>query len=352
MVKEYKYIIVGAGLSGLVTAHKLKQRGEEDFIILESRSRIGGRVLTKDHIDFGATWLQTDHTTLLGLLDELNIEVFDQYSKGQSVLVYSSMSPAHYFEMDASQPASKRIVGGTRKLIDTLYKSVEDKVVLDTEVLGIQNQGTTILIKTTDKSYVGAKVVFTLPALLASELTFEPSLPSSLKEAMEQTHTWMSNAIKVGIHFETPFWKKKGFSGTVIGQASPVVELYDHTNFEENTFILKGFVNESLRELTIDTRRERILNFLEKYLGEEVQNYLSYEEKDWSLDTYTSGKKLNSYYLSPQYGIPIFQDLYYDSKLVFSGTETSESYGGYLEGAVRSGVNAFKLISNESDQVK
>ena len=347
MVKKYKYLIVGAGLSGLLTAYKLKQIGEEDFIILESRSRVGGRVFTKNNIDLGATWLQSSHTELLKLLEELNIKTFDQYSKGKSVLVYSTMSPAHYFEMDSSQPSSKRIVGGTQSLIDVLFEVVKDKVLFDIEVLTMKNSIETVLIETSDQNFEANRVVSTLPPLLASQIKYVPSLPNNLVKTMEVTHTWMSNAIKLGIHYKIPFWRKKGLSGTIIGQASPVVELYDHTNFTSDTFVLKGFVNESLRELTVEQRKDRIISFLEKYFGEEIQNYTGYEEKDWSKDTFTSGNNLKSYYLSPQYGNPIFQKTFYNSKLLFSGTETSQSFGGYLEGAVRSGINAFKILSNE-----
>ncbi|WP_152287394.1 flavin monoamine oxidase family protein [Flavicella marina] len=347
MVKKYKYIIVGAGLSGLVTAYKLLQNGEEDFIVLESRSRVGGRIFTNNHIDLGATWLQNSHTELLQLLQELNVHTFEQYSKGKSVLVYSSMSPAHYFEMDTSQPSSKRIVGGTKALLDGLYNKVKEKIVLNEEVVAMHDQGDSVLLETKNLKLKGEKVVCTLPPLLASEVTYVPNLPDRLIEVMKGTHTWMSNAIKVGIQFKTPFWREKGLSGTIIGQASPLVELYDHTNFASDIFVLKGFVNESLRELSPELRKIKIINFLEKYFGKEIRNYIRYQEKDWSQDMFTSVAQLKSYYLSPQYGNPIFQKLFFESKLLFSGTETSDFFGGYLEGAVRSGINAFKILSNE-----
>ena len=47
-----KYIIVGAGLSGLTSAYQLEKAGETDFVILESRDRMGGRIHTNDGIDF------------------------------------------------------------------------------------------------------------------------------------------------------------------------------------------------------------------------------------------------------------------------------------------------------------
>ena len=50
-----KTIIIGAGISGLTIASKLEN---EDYIILEARERIGGRVFTNDkNIDDGAAWV-------------------------------------------------------------------------------------------------------------------------------------------------------------------------------------------------------------------------------------------------------------------------------------------------------
>ena len=43
--KKPRVIIIGAGFAGLAAAYKLSQR-KIDFIILEARSRIGGRVFS------------------------------------------------------------------------------------------------------------------------------------------------------------------------------------------------------------------------------------------------------------------------------------------------------------------
>lgn len=349
MQKNVKHIIIGAGLSGLVTAYKLLQSGETDFLIIEARNRVGGRVYTKNSIDLGATWLQGYHSELLGLLNELNIEVFDQYSEGQSMLVYSSMAPVHFFEMDKEQAPSMRINGGSRSLIAALYELVKEKVVLNEAVISIEESKELIVVNTSKKTYHSSNLVITLPPLMASNLKYSPNLPGDLLYAMQKTHTWMSNAIKVGLEFDSAFWRAKGFSGTVIGQASPVIELYDHSNAEGTSFSLKGFVNESLRELSKEERKERILSFLETHFGKEIRSYIRYTVKDWSIDKFTSGEKLNSYYLSPQYGNTVFQKMYFNSKVVFSGTETAQAYGGYLEGAVRSGMNAYAMITKQNE---
>ena len=48
-------LIIGAGLSGLYLAYKLEQQGK-DYLILEARDRLGGRIHDHDGLDLGPTW--------------------------------------------------------------------------------------------------------------------------------------------------------------------------------------------------------------------------------------------------------------------------------------------------------
>ena len=120
-----KFIIVGAGLSGLVTGYKLLLSGEKNFLILESRDQVGGRIVTSGGIDLGATWFQYFHTHFAQLLTELGIERFEQYAKGKNMLVHSNTAPAHFFKSDPSGQASYRVKGGSIAIINAclLYTS-------------------------------------------------------------------------------------------------------------------------------------------------------------------------------------------------------------------------------------
>lgn len=343
-VKKVKFIIIGGGLSGLTTANVLLEKGEEDFIILEARNRAGGRIFTKEGIDLGATWFQEQHIYTHELLKKYNLDSFTQYSRGKSVLIYNSMAPAHLFESDPNIAGAKRICGSSEALIKALSKPVTANLELDSPVTSIEMLDHYLEVKVSDQSYHAEKVIICIPPKIAKNIEYTPPLPDKLIEVMQNTHTWMSNAIKVGISYPEAFWKKKGLSGTIIGQIGPVIELYDHCNALENKYSLMGFVNEGLREETKASRKERILTYLEKHLGPEAGNYKSYIEKDWSKEKYTSGKSLKSVYMSPQYGNPIFEKTFLDGRLYFSGTETSSVFGGYLEGAIYSGLNTTKRI--------
>lgn len=345
-IKHSKHIIVGAGLSGITTAYRLLKSGEKDFIILEARSQIGGRILTKKGIDLGATWFQEQHQHVQALIEELDIDKFPQYQEGKSILVYSSMAPAHYFESDTSGPVANRLSGGSIQLIEALSETLRHKIQLNVQVDSIHDSENELVLKTNKDTYSAKKVIVSIPPKLASGLDYKPALPENLQHAMQKTHTWMSNAIKVGLKYRKPFWRTKQLSGTIIGQIGPVIELYDHNNINNDTYALMGFVNEALRDVSPEERKQKILYYLEKYLGSESLDYIDYHEKDWSKDLYTSCENLKSVYMSPTYGNPLYKSFYMNHKLLFSGTETSSEYGGYLEGAVRSGeYAAAKLLS-------
>lgn len=340
-----KYIIVGAGLSGLTSAYFLNKLGETDFLILESRDRVGGRILTKNEIDFGATWFQDYHENVADLLTDQKIEKFYQYNTGESILIYNCMAPAHYFQNDPDTPSAYRISGGSSTLIDSLASSISSKKIkTDTFVSDIIEDNDSLLVRTNNGTYRGQKVIVTIPPAIASKISFFPKLPISLIKTMRSTHTWMSNAIKVGLTFETPFWRAKNLSGTLMGQMGIITELYDHSDVEEKKFALMGFVNEALRDIPAKDRKVKVLDYLQKYLGDDILDYTTYKEKDWSLDRNTSCPKTKSIYMCPCYGNPKFEKFYLNNKLLFSGTETSSVYGGYMDGAIYSGILAAKKV--------
>lgn len=339
-----KYIIVGAGLSGLTTANKLVKAGETDFVLLESRDRVGGRILTNDGIDLGATWFQTHHHHVLDVLEELGVSKFHQFSKGRSVLVYSTMAPEHYFESDPNAPSAYRVSGSSSAMIQKLAEPVRDRIRLQTVVSEISEIGNEIVVQTDKGIFSAEKVVVTIPPKIATRIEFKPELSEVVMRAMDSTHTWMSNAIKVGLTFKTPFWRTKNLSGTIIGQVGAVTELYDHSSAEDNSYALMGFVNEGLCDSSPEQRKQHILEYLIKYLGTEIETYLTYEEKDWSQDWNTSCETIKSVYMSPSYGNPLFTETYMNGRLIFSGAETSALYGGYMDGAIYSGILAAKKV--------
>src|SRR6056300_623657 len=96
-------IIIGAGLSGLLIAYRLKKENIP-FKILEARNRIGGRIFTdygadQTPVEMGATWFGNQHSRLIDLLDELNIGYFEQFMDGKVFFQPFSASPAQSIQI-------------------------------------------------------------------------------------------------------------------------------------------------------------------------------------------------------------------------------------------------------------
>jgi monoamine oxidase len=78
-----KVLIVGAGIAGLTAAYRLRQAGVSVDII-EARNRVGGRMRSLANaagsgvtVELGGEFIDTDHTKLRSLAQELGLEIAD-----------------------------------------------------------------------------------------------------------------------------------------------------------------------------------------------------------------------------------------------------------------------------------
>ncbi|QCK16536.1 flavin monoamine oxidase family protein [Mangrovivirga cuniculi] len=337
-------IIVGGGLTGLIAAYRLKQKGINNFLVLEAQNRWGGRIDTFNHnnlpIELGPTWVHADHTELLTLLKEIEIPVFPQYNKG--IARYEMHGQVQSFIPPEGQAPSYRIGGGTEKLTDQLSKHLnEDQFRLSTYVRSITNQDGALLIKDREgNEYYGKKVIVTLPPrLIVENISFDPELPGDLQKLMHSTYTWMSSYIKSAIVYDQPFWKEKGFSGMAFSQDGPMTELHDHTDINDDGYALQGFVSPDKQYVSLSKseREKLIIRQLEGLFGPEAGDYAAYYEKNWSSDPYSAVQGDQLMPSKHLYGHGLYQKSYFDDRLMFACTETAPQSGGFMEGAVIAG---------------
>lgn len=351
-MKNQSIGIIGGGLSGLSAAYYLKKEGISCTII-EARDRLGGRIYTKydEHdapLELGATWLGKKHQFLIDILTELKIAVFEQYMGKYAVYEPISTSPPQLVTMPHNPDPTYRIKGGTSVLISQLAAHLDQEAIkLNTKVSSIKLYNDKIILYTENQTFEFDQVIITLPPkLFLNTIKFEPSIPQNIMDIGQSTHTWMSESIKVALTYAKPFWKEKNPIGSIFSNTGLVSEMYDHSNYEDSAFALKGFINGGFAHTTIEERKTRVLDQLSRYFGSQVREYLTYQEMIWRNEGFTHFDYDGFILPHQNNGNPIFQNPLFEGRLHIGGSETASQHPGYMDGAVESGLLLAKKITN------
>jgi monoamine oxidase len=344
-----KIIILGAGLSGLLTAYHLQNKGFE-IEIIEARGRIGGRIHTIHsdtvQVEMGATWFNDIHVNFRKLLNELELDYFEQFMQGISYFEPFSAAAVQEIQIPQNSP-SYRVSGGTSQLIETLKnKLIEVAIHLNESVSNLNFENSKALITTQNQSFEADYVISTLPqALFTNDIIITPALPQKLSAIAEKTHTWMQDSIKVAFVYAEPFWRNKKYSGTFFSNVGPITEFYDQSNADLDKFALCGFISSGMEMYSQSERLEKLKTQLFKVFGQEALDFTSYHETVWAKEEHTkSSSQIGFMYPHQNNGHPLFRESYCDNRLFFAGTETANQYPGYMEGAVIAAENTANVI--------
>ena len=340
MTSDKRVIIIGGGLSGLTLSYLLQGKNLKTKI-LEAAPRLGGRIQTvKGNLgtpmELGATWFADKHIHFSSLITELGLNKFPQYSKGKALFQTKSFEPPQEFFIPEAEQPSYRVRGGTQAVIDTLLEKLKGQdIQLNRKVVAVHETDQVVVIETADGSKLESElVVICIPPQLAGEqIEFTPGLPNEMRSILPTVQTWMAGAIKFTLEYDRPFWRNKGFSGMLYSHADIVVEMYDHTNFEEDKYGFTGFLNGGAARYSQDVRKENVLRHLSELLGEEARHPSVYFDKVWNDAFIIEG---NQFIGRPHQnnGHPLLHKGYMNGKLFFCGTETASEFPGYMEGAV------------------
>lgn len=350
MKQVERVAIIGAGLSGITLAYELEKTGIRS-LILEASDRLGGRIHTEKGVngtplELGATWFATNHMALTSLIGELSLQKFKQFSSGVSIFQTRSFEPPQKFYTPESESPSYRIAGGTQVIIDTLAAKLERSVIIKgCKVVKLEEvaHGLTIHAASGEVFEAERVCIAIPPALAGASIELPKEISPYVRGTLPTVHTWMSGSIKFVLEYKTPFWRSNGLSGSLFSHAGIVVEMYDHTNFEENRFGFTGFLNPGAAAYNVHKRKELVLRQLIELFGEDFADPLLYLDKVWDNEFIVSGKQIIE---SPHQnnGHPVFQIAHLKDKLFFSGTETVSHFGGYMEGAVYAAVKTAEKI--------
>ncbi|GAB5380171.1 MAG: FAD-dependent oxidoreductase [Aliiglaciecola sp.] len=346
MIPHVETLIVGAGLSGLHLAMQLHSSGHS-FQLVESRQRAGGRILTDEQseVDLGPAWFWPAHTNMSKLVQHLSLQVFAQFTQGDGI--FQTASGLQRIPQSLTEP-SYRVVGGMGKLVDRICQTIPVKslqigaALTHVEHQDDQVKATFYSEKQGNFCLLCNKLVLAIPPrIVAKNIKFSPTLSANIVEQWRSVPTWMAGHAKAVLYFDKAHWRTSGFSGFAFSQTGPLAEIHDACT--ENCAALFGFFG-----LSADQRRQLSKDELDNLISKQIVSLFGHRPTqirihDWAKEEFTStALDHSSAHLHPQYGS--HSTSVWDGRVLLCSSECATHHGGYLEGALVSSNQAYRLL--------
>jgi monoamine oxidase len=234
-----------------------------------------------------------------------------------------------------------RVVGGTHQISERMAAELDGAVRLGAVVRTIRQDPEGAVVEYEGGSVTCQRVVVAVPLTLAGRIRYVPPLPA-LRDGLTQQMP-AGSVIKFQVGYETPFWRKDGLNGFVLSLDDEFNVVLDNSPSDGSCGVLVGFLEgrhaRTASLLTTDERRKLVIGALVKYFGADAAEPFDVVEQDWSAEEFTRGcygGRLGAGAWT-QYGTALAAPV---GRLHWAGAETSETWNGYMDGAIRSGRRA------------
>ena len=126
--RDADVVVVGAGYAGLTAARELVAEGAK-VLVMEARSRVGGRVWTRatedgTPIDVGGAWIGAGQDAVYALAKELGVGTYATWSKGETVLVAPGGTKRYSGTFPNINPIALASLGLAVSRLDKMAKQV------------------------------------------------------------------------------------------------------------------------------------------------------------------------------------------------------------------------------------
>ena len=122
-------IVVGAGLAGLTAARRLREAGAS-VVVLESRDRVGGRLLNESLdgsekvVEVGGQWVGPTQHRILALAREVGVDTFPTYNSGDNLIEWRGSLRRYRGAIPRINPAVLLDVLQAQKRLERLARTV------------------------------------------------------------------------------------------------------------------------------------------------------------------------------------------------------------------------------------
>jgi monoamine oxidase len=240
-----------------------------------------------------------------------------------------------------------RLAGGSQTLpFRIAEQTLKRRIYLSRPVRRIVQSGGGVQVICDNLILRGKRVIVAIPPALAGRIDYQPLL-SFQRDQLTQ-RLGQGTLTKVAALYDTPFWRAKGFNGTGINTDGLVTATFDDSpNRPNGPGVIFGFVGgDKCREyarLSDAERRSRVLGEFAAFWGDEALKAKDFFETTWATEQWSRGCPVGIHPpgLLMAYGDQLRAP---QGRIHWAGTETSNYWNGYIDGAVRSGERAAKEV--------
>lgn len=245
----------------------------------------------------------------------------------------------HALEVDAQR---WRFKGGPQQMSVRMAKVLGNDLVLGSPVSRLSTGGADgrVVVESARVVVSARRVIVAMSPADGKRIAFNPGLPPARRGLVQG---WPGEpAVKINVIYKSPFWRDAGLSGLGVSDGAAGVT-FDNSPPDGSCGALLVFLANERAPKDAAGRRRAVLADLAKMFGRAAEEPLAYHETDWSADGWTSGcvSPVGPSLLT-RFGSALREPI---GRLHWAGTETSQVWCGYMDGAVRSGERVALEVS-------
>ena len=226
----------------------------------------------------------------------------------------------------------RRFVGGSQLLSLRLAERLGQRIRLSTPVARITQKSDRVEVRTRVAIVEARRVIVAMSPVDANRIEFAPALAPERRELMSQ---WkMVPAYKAHLLYPTPFWRESGFNGISSGGKLSFLT-FDNTPPEGRPGVILVFSDRAVLPRNKNQRQLALAEDFVRHFGPAARTPSGFLEQDWGADPWNAGcaSPLPPGLLSSS-GAWLRRP---SERIHWAGTETSDRWNGYMDGAVRAG---------------
>jgi monoamine oxidase len=239
----------------------------------------------------------------------------------------------------------ERFVGGAQGIANRMAAQLGSHIRLNSPVKAIVQEGDLLKVIGENFSYTAKKVVVAVPPVLAGRIDYQPLMPAlrdNLTQRMPMGSVWKTYGI-----YDRPFWRDAGLNGLAATPHGLITVTFDNSPKDGSKGILMGFVlgnqAKQFSELTPAQRQQEALDAFATFFGEKARSPQQYLDHSWATEEWSRGCYAGV--MPPGVWTTVGKALRQPvGHIHWAGTETSDVWNGYMEGAVRSGERVAKEL--------